>query len=94
MIIRVENLTGIIEIMNTSEPAEPAPEQSAPRGGDADPEQEPAEIASPAPRTKKIDRGKVSALYNGGWSVEDIAEEMKCSAQTIRNIVKEMGLKR
>ena len=33
----------------------------------------------------QLDMGKVKALRNAGWSFEKIAEEFKCSAQTIIN---------
>ena len=49
----------------------------------------------PKPETKKqggarhriqLDLGKIGGLYqSAGWSVKQIAEEMKCSEQTIRN---------
>lgn len=34
---------------------------------------------------KKIDHGKIIALYKAGWSVAKIADEMRCSDQTVRN---------
>lgn len=78
MRIKVENLTGIIEIL---------------------PEEEEVAVelkADPEPKKKggrrKIDRGKVSALYKGNWSVADIASEMGCKPETIEGIIKEMGL--
>lgn len=37
----------------------------------------------------KLDLGKVGALYAAGWSVKQIAEEMNCSDQTIRNHLNE-----
>lgn len=41
---------------------------------------------------KKIDDGKIRALYEGGWKVKDIADEMHLSDQTIYNHLKAMGL--
>ena len=41
---------------------------------------------------KRVDDGKIRALYEGGWSVKDIASEMKLSNQTIYNHLKAMGL--
>lgn len=35
-----------------------------------------------------IDKGKINALYNAGWKVPQIAEEMKCSQATIYNHIK------
>lgn len=37
----------------------------------------------------ELDLGKVGALYAAGWSVKQIAEEMNCSDQTIRNHLNE-----
>lgn len=41
---------------------------------------------------KKIDDGKIRALYEGGWSVKNIAGEMHLTYQTIYNHLKAMGL--
>ena len=47
-----------------------------------------------APKSnKKIDRGKVKALAEGGWTPQEIADEMKCSLQTVYNALNELGLK-
>lgn len=43
----------------------------------------------PGPKAK-IDRGKVGALHTAGWSVPKIADEMRCSEQTVKNIIKEL----
>ncbi len=50
---------------------------------------EPASAAGveKAQKRKVIDRGKVMALKQAGWSGRKIAEEMKCSEQTISNII-------
>lgn len=37
---------------------------------------------------KPIDRGKILALYNAGWSGPKIADEMKCSTGTVYNVIK------
>lgn len=44
--------------------------------------------AEEAPRVSAqggVDRGKIKALYEGGWRVKDIAEECSCSEQTVYN---------
>ena len=44
--------------------------------------------ADPKPEPKKkvqLDLGKVKALRKAGWTLEKIADEMGCSAQTIAN---------
>lgn len=38
-----------------------------------------------ASNKKDLDLGKIAALRNAGWSMAKIADEMKCSEQTIRN---------
>ena len=45
----------------------------------------------PAPQQKKtIDRGKVKALHEAGWSNAKIADEMKCSTWSVSMILKEL----
>ena len=41
----------------------------------------------------KFDKGKLQALRRAGWSVKAIADEMKCSEQTVRNHMKKEGIK-
>jgi len=49
---------------------------------------------SPAGKAKaKIDDGTIKALYEGGWSLTKIAEDIGCSTQTVNNHLKAMGLK-
>ena len=44
-----------------------------------------------SPPTKKtIDRGKVKALHEAGWSNAKIADEMKCSTWSVSMILKEL----
>ena len=40
-----------------------------------------------------FDKGKLQALRRAGWSVKAIADEMKCSEQTVRNHMKKEGIK-
>ena len=42
-------------------------------------------------RTKKkdLDLGRMAALRNAGWSLEKIADELRCSAQTVANRMEE-----
>ncbi len=35
--------------------------------------------------TSTVDHGKIMALHKAGWSVAKIADEMRCSEQTVRN---------
>ena len=49
---------------------------------------------SPTGKAKgKIDDGTIKALYEGGWSLSQIAEDIGCSTQTVNNHLKAMGLK-
>lgn len=41
----------------------------------------------------KIDDGTIKALYEGGWPLTKIAEDIGCSTQTVNNHLKAMGLK-
>ena len=36
---------------------------------------------------RRIDRGKVKALRAAGWEIKEIADEMQCSDQSVRNIL-------
>lgn len=50
---------------------------------------EPKKVQKKEPTNKKdIDMGKVKALRKAGWTLEKIADEMGCSAQTIANKLK------
>ena len=40
---------------------------------------------------KDLDEGKIRALRDAKWTLEQIAEEMGCSTQTIANRLKKMG---
>ena len=52
-------------------------------------ETKPEKVKKTAPPTKKtIDRGKVKALHEAGWSNTKIADEMKCSAWSVSMILK------
>lgn len=55
-----------------------------------EPEEEPKE---PATQKKgKYDTGKICALRRASWSVAKIADEIGCSEQTVRNILKREGM--
>ena len=54
-----------------------------------DPASPPAEPEKKSGR-KKIDRGKVMALHNAGWTNKKIADEMTCSEASVSMILKEM----
>ena len=56
-------------------------------------EKEPEEPKKPEPKKggskRKVDRGKIMSLYEGKWTIKDIAADVKCSEQTVRNVIKE-----
>lgn len=39
-------------------------------------------------KKQMVDRGKVVALAKAKWSIAKIADEMRCSQQTVRNILR------
>ena len=41
------------------------------------------------PKKKDLDLGRMAALRNAGWSYEKIAEDLRCSAQTVANRMEE-----
>lgn len=60
----------------------------------------PAEKPEPAPKRqnikhgtggkkKDLDLGRMAALRNAGWSYEKIADDLRCSAQTVANRMEE-----
>ena len=49
----------------------------------------PEKVKKQSPPKKTIDRGKVKALHEAGWSNAKIADEMKCSAWSVSMILKE-----
>ena len=73
---------------------------------DVDPTPAPAPTKTPAkktgpvkkstpknPRALEIDKGKICALWQSGrWSVKDIAADVHCSEQTVRNTLQARGL--
>ncbi len=48
----------------------------------------------PATSKKKVDHGRIVALYTARdpWSIEDIADDVKCTPQTVINHLKKEGL--
>ena len=49
----------------------------------------PADPKSEKPKRRTVDKGKVLALHAAGWSAAKIADEMRCSTQTVYRIVSE-----
>ena len=46
----------------------------------------------PTQKKGKYDTGKICALRRASWSVAKIADEIGCSEQTVRNILKREGM--
>lgn len=42
---------------------------------------------------KGIDPGKIKALYEAGWYIKEIAEEMGCHTQTVKYSLQKQGVK-
>ena len=57
-----------------------------------EPEEEPEE--EPATSKKKVDHGRIVALYTARdpWSIKDIADDVGCSTQTVINHLTKEGI--
>ncbi len=80
--------------MEEAEPA-PQPEETQPEGpfdcADQWAERQLSqELATP--KKGKYDTGKICAFRRASWSVAKIADEIGCSEQTVRNILKREGM--
>ena len=80
--------------MEEAEPA-PQPEEIQPAGPFTCADQWAEEQLSKEPAAQKkgkYDVGKICALRRASWSVAKIADEIGCSEQTVRNILKREGM--
>ena len=77
--------------MEEAEPA-PQPEETQPAGEFSHEDQWAEEEKPNTPKKGKYDVGKICALRRASWSVAKIADEMGCSEQTVRNILKREGM--
>ena len=57
---------------------------------DPEPAAEPAAADKKKPGRKLIDKGTVGALWDAHWSIKDIAEEVKCSEDRVKQILHEL----
>lgn len=55
-----------------------------------EPERQPKQPKAKPKNCKDLDVGKIKALRDAGWTLEKIADEMHCSAQTVANKLKAM----
>lgn len=62
--------------------------------GEAEPKATPSMGAAKPKETKpkKVDHGKICALYKANWSIKAIADEMDCNQATVRYRLKKEGL--
>ena len=79
-----------------------APLDPEPKAETKPPEDEPPKLLrskeaigknAPGGAKRKFDSGKLMALRSAGWSIKAIADEMRCTEQTIRNHMKKEGIK-
>lgn len=68
-------------------PAEPTPKEVP-----EEPEPKQEKVQTRGRYANAIDHGKVAALYNAGWSVKKIAEEIGCNKQTIIDHLTKEGI--
>lgn len=78
----IKNLKHKIEADKQREAIEPQLEES---------EEPKADEPKKEGKRKKLDDGKIGALREAGWTLQQIAEEMGASPQTIFNHLKAMG---
>ena len=69
--------------------------QAQPFREDPEPEEPKAQLVKEVDTPKKETErdGKICALYNAGWTIANIAKEVQCSDQTVRNVLKRKGLR-
>lgn len=72
-----KNLAGTSQEPLQEEPKKPEPKAESVK-------------AAPKKTAKPIDKGKIGALRKAGWTVAEIADEMKCSAPTVRKVLSEI----
>ena len=51
--------------------------------------EKPAPVKKPGKNRKPLDDGKMLALRKAGWTYDKIADEMRCSTQTVINHIKD-----
>ena len=70
----------------------PAQVEEIKPAGDFTHEDQWEEEEKPTQKKGKYDVGKICALRRASWSVAKIADEIGCSEQTVRNILKREGM--
>ena len=82
-------LVKAVEVLR--EAAEVAVEKAVEGRLESPPEEPEKEEPEKKSGRKKIDRGKVMALHNAGWTNKKIADEMACSEWSVSMILKELS---
>ena len=70
----------------------PAKVEEIKPAGDFTHEDQWEETDKPVQKKGKYDTGKICALRRASWTVAKIADEIGCSEQTVRNILKREGM--
>ena len=83
-----EKLRDFVYAEPAEEPAEPVPDPEE-QQPDPEPKKRKRNPVGKMGAPKQIDRGKVFALRNAGWTAAKIADEMKCSLGTVKRILQE-----
>ena len=81
--------TAALAYLDAVEARTDKPKQTKPKKADA----EEKGYSHTGKAKAKIDDGTIKALYEGGWPLTKIAEDIGCSTQTVNNHLKAMGLK-
>lgn len=75
-----------------SEP-EPGKKDAAPKQQEPEPKKAAPTAPQKKPGRKPVDTGKIKSLRHGGWTVAEIADDVGCSQQTVRNNFQKMGMR-
>lgn len=84
-----------LEIPDVEEPGSlpfvDVPEKTPEETPEESSEKKTSEKKAAKPERTKIDRGKVKALHEAGWSNAKIADDMGCAVSTVSMIVNKVG---
>lgn len=83
----------IVRVIDFKVVPAPDPDPKAPEPG-PDPDQEDEKVCERMRKTQKrraVDKGKVYALADAAWTIEDIADDVGASSARARQILKERG---
>ena len=87
----IDEHTALSEFLNADdyEVVEPETEEPAPELTPVEDETMPE---TKPKKPESIDHGKICALYKAGWACTKIADEMRCTTQTVINHLKKEGI--